>query len=72
MWHLYDDGHFWGMHMIWWGFWIIVIIVIFFTPWIFRPEKSGDSAMNVLQEIYACGEIDKEEFDERKRVLKEK
>lgn len=73
MWHdSYNDGHFWGMHLIWWGIWILLIIAIFFTPWISRRGPSGDSAMDVLRERYARGEIDKDEFEERKRVLKGK
>lgn len=73
MWHdMYGDGHFWGMHLIWWAIWIILIIVIFFIPWSFGRESPGDSALDVLRERYARGEIDKDEFEERKRVLEGK
>lgn len=69
---MYNDGHFWGMHLIWWGFWIVLIIALFFIPWSFRRQSPGDSAMDVLRDRYARGEIDKEEFEERKRILKGK
>lgn len=27
------EGHYWGMHIIWWVIWVIFIIWIFATPW---------------------------------------
>lgn len=71
MWHMYEDGRFWGMHLIWWGIWIILIVWIFFTPWA-PSTKPKDSALDLLRERYAQGEINKEEFEERKNILKEK
>lgn len=34
MFHMYNGYHFWGMHMIWWLFWIALIGVMFraFAP----------------------------------------
>lgn len=73
MWHnMYHEGHFGGMHWMWWSILVIVVIGIFFGLSILRPGKSGDSAMDELRRRYARGEIDKKEFDERRSVLKEK
>lgn len=73
MWnHMYDEGHFWGMNWIWWAILVILIIGIFFGLSSFRPGKSGNSALDVLRERYARGEIDKDEFEERRRMLKER
>ena len=69
-------GHGWGMGMGWW--WIIGIIVLIAIIWpvvqgINRknniPRESEKSALDILKERYARGEIDKQEFEERKRDL---
>jgi putative membrane protein len=72
------EGHGWGMGLAmgWW--WIIGFIVVACVAWlIFRnvntknqsyfPENK--SALDLLKERYARGEIDKEEFEERKKDL---
>tara|TARA_R110002050_G_scaffold122873_1_gene241426 strand:- start:319 stop:543 length:225 start_codon:yes stop_codon:yes gene_type:complete len=67
-------GHGWGMG--WW--WIIGLIVLIAVIMIAiksmnrdtGPTQSpGKSALDILKERYASGEIDKEEFEERKRDL---
>ena len=79
----YYEWH-WQMHpMWWWGwgfgimalmgfFWILVIIgFIVGIRWLLgkgRREKM-DSALQILRERYARGEINKEEFETRKKDL---
>src|SRR5690242_21932439 len=79
----YYEWH-WQMHpMWWWGwglgmmalmglFWILVIIgFIVGVRWLLgkgRHEKA-DPALQILRERYARGEINKEEFETRKRDL---
>lgn len=66
--------HGWGMG-IWWILGIVVLIVII---WIVvkaisrnnrQPHSGSNSALDVLKERYARGEIDKEEFEQRKKDL---
>lgn len=68
----------WGwfalLHMIW-GVLIVsgvVALVLWALGHSFRPRRSmgEDRALEILRERYARGEISKEEYEERKRVLK--
>ncbi len=67
-------GHGWGMG--WW--WIIGLIILVVVIWmvIKTMNKSnnlssgpGKSALDILKDRYARGEIDKQEFEERKKDL---
>lgn len=53
----------------------IVIVRAFVGPWAWetppRPKPPERAPLDILKERYARGEIDKEEFDERRRVLGE-
>lgn len=51
-------------------FWAVVIGGgVFLFRWLAEQSKGGKTAMQILQERYARGEIDKTEFDARKRDL---
>jgi putative membrane protein len=74
----------WEMHPAWWGawgilmmlmmalFWVLVIVGLFAAVrWLIAKNKNPqvDSALNILRERYARGEINKEEFEDRKKDL---
>ena len=72
------DGHGWGlgMGMGWW--WILGIIALALIIWLVvrlsnqKPNANhpeNKSPLDILKERYAKGEIDKEEFEERKKGL---
>jgi putative membrane protein len=71
----------WGMG--WFGgifsliFWILLIVgMVFLIRWLIHmskghpaPGPSGSRAMEILKERYARGEIEKDEFEEKKKDL---
>ena len=73
----------WGYGTGWFGmiimaaFWIAVIVgIIFLIRWLVLSAGMGghggrteDSGLDILKKRYARGEIDKEEFEEKKRDL---
>ena len=71
--HGYGMGWFGGIFMI--LFWAVIIVCIVFairyltTGKVGPVERAGGDPLKILQERYARGEIDTEEFEERKRVL---
>jgi len=66
------EGHYWGMHFIWWILWVIMIVWIFAIPAdIPGQRKRKDSPLDVLKKRFAAGEIDTKEYEERKRVLED-
>lgn len=73
----------WGYGMGWFGmiimaaFWIAVIVgIVFLIRWLVvstraggHEARSGDSPLEILKRRYARGEINKEEFEEKKKDL---
>jgi putative membrane protein len=71
----YGMGWFWTIIMV--VFWIAVIVgIIFLIRWFVistsaggRAVRSEDSPLEILKRRYARGEINKEEFEEKKKDL---
>ena len=68
--HMYDGYHFWGMHLIWWFIWMILLFWIFATPYDLPGQRSKkDTPLDILKKRYATGEINNEEYQEKKKIL---
>jgi len=75
MWWGPGDGWGWlfgGLFML--GFWVLVILLVVWAVRGFRPvqgreERRESNAMAILEERFARGEIDREEFEQRRAVL---
>ncbi len=58
-----------------WIFWIAIIVgIIFLVKWIVMQNRPGgqqreESPLEILKKRYARGEIDKEEFEQKKKDL---
>ena len=81
-WHM-GPGMMGGWGMGWFGgvfmiiFWILIIVgLVFLIKWLIHMSKghtevrhSGSRALEILRERYAKGEIQREEFEEKKKDL---
>lgn len=65
----YGGWGFFGMHVLWWVFWIVLIGGLFslFTP--VPRNRPRQTPLELLQRRYAAGEISSEEYEERKAKL---
>ena len=69
-----DGGWWWGMALPWW---ILTIAILGVVAWMLRSntgrgeERRGDSQREILDRLYAQGEIDRDEFLERRADLVE-
>lgn len=79
--YMWDDGWGWG-HMIFgsammvafWG--VIILLIVLAVRWLGSAGHGvppsgpvGKTAVDILKERFARGEIDKAEFEERRRAL---
>jgi putative membrane protein len=67
-----ENGWILGMHISWWFFWAVVIIL--FLAFVeaepkHKARRRREKPLDVLQRRYAAGEITTEEYQERKAVL---
>ncbi len=66
----YNNYHFWGMHLVWWFIWCIILFWIFATPYSIPGQRAKkDSPLDILKKRFASGEITKEEFQEKKKII---
>lgn len=65
------DGWMWGMHWLWWAFWLIAIAAVVWAVSRGSQAEShrDETPLEVLRRRYAEGEISTEEYEERKRRL---
>ncbi len=62
--------NFWGMHLVWWIVWVVLLVWIFVTPWdVPGQRKRPDSPLDILKKRYASGEIGREQFERMKEDL---
>ena len=65
----HDGGLFWGMHMLWWVFWIVLVVAFFSVATPVPRRRMRETPLEVLKRRYAAGEITTAEYEERKDKL---
>lgn len=69
---MFYNHHFIGMHWLWWIILVSVILLVVFNVIPYRPKNDlKEDAMDILKIRFARGEIEREEFEERKQILKQ-
>ena len=67
---MFHDGMgFWGMHLFWWLFWIVAIVVLFTPITPVSVNRRRETPLELLQRRYAAGEVTSEAYEERKAKL---
>jgi len=77
MYGIYNGYSGWDSMMGWFGGGIMMIlfwaVIIYFIVWLVRNNKTNEvgdkKALEILKERYAKGEINKQEFEEKKKDL---
>lgn len=68
----WDSGWIWGMHLVWWLFWVVLAIGIWWA--VTRSSAASrptvlETPLEVLRRRYAEGALTTEEFEKRRNVL---
>jgi putative membrane protein len=67
---MFYSGNYWGMNLIWWVIWMIMIFWIFATPYNISGQRTKkDSPLDILQKRFASGQINNDEYQEKKKIL---
>ncbi len=65
----------WGMGWMWIIWLLIIVVLVFLVRWLIvstrNRSESSESPEQILKRRYARGEIDREEFEQKLRDLRE-
>ena len=68
----YIGYYFGGMHLLWWLVWIILLFWLFAIPYNIPGQRYKiDSPLDILKKKFASGEITKEDYLDKKKILNE-
>ena len=70
---MHYENYYWGMNLIWWILWIILLIWIFAIPYDIPGQKrKKDSVYDILNKRYANGDISIAEYKNKRKNIEEK
>lgn len=64
---MYYANYYWGMNFIWWILWIVMIVWVFAIPFDIPGQRSRrNTPLDILKKRYASGQINIEEYNEKR------
>ena len=67
---MFYENYYGGMNLIWWIIWIGLLVWIFAIPYDIPFQRNKKSSpLDILQKRFASGEINKEEYYEKKAII---
>jgi putative membrane protein len=67
---MFYSNYYWGMNVLWWFIWIILLLWIFALPFdIPGQRKRKDNPLDILQKRFAAGELTNEQYLEKRQTL---
>lgn len=64
------ENYYYGMNVIWWIIWIVLLVWIFFLPIdIPGQRRKKETAFEILRKRFAEGSITESEYKDKKKVL---
>lgn len=67
---MFYENYYWGMNLVWWMIWLILLFWIFATPYNIPGQRANKvTAFSILQKRFASGEITTEEYNEKLKIL---
>jgi putative membrane protein len=67
---MFYENYYGGMNLIWWIIWIGLLVWIFAIPYDIPFQRNKKSSpLDILQKRFASGEINKEEYYEKKTII---
>ena len=67
---MFYNNYFWGMHLIWWIVWFVMLFWVFAIPYNIPGQRiKKDSPLDILQKRFASGQLTNEEYQEKKKIL---
>jgi putative membrane protein len=65
-----NSTNYWGMDLIWWLVWLVLLFWIFALPYNIPGQRyRKDTPLDILQKRFALGEITSDEYKEMKKSL---
>jgi len=67
---MFYANNFWGMGLVWWFAWLIMLFWIFAVPYNIPGQRNKkDLPLDILKKRLASGQIDTDEYQQKKQML---